>query len=117
MRQAGVCWRLQDCTPLTIMWPRLANDHAHASMLEDTLNRHPDIAHADAVDTNIVIFTLPTATSDKVVQEFSQMGIACFAFGPDKVRLVTHLDMTTRDMQEACDRISHIGGKLDAAFL
>ena len=105
MRQAGVL-AAAGLHALDHHVARLADDHAHASMLEDTLNRHPDIAHVDAVDTNIVIFTLPTATSDKVVQGFSQMGIACFAFGPDKVRLVTHLDMTTRDVQEACDRIA-----------
>ena len=36
---------------------------------------------------------------------FADMGIACFAFGPNKVRLVTHLDMTTEAVEEACSRI------------
>ena len=71
--------------------------------LRDELN---DIAQVDQVETNIVIFTLPTPTSSEVVEAFSRMGIACFAFGPDKVRLVTHLDMTKDDIEEACRRIA-----------
>ena len=34
------------------------------------------------------------------------MGIACFAFGPNKVRLVTHLDVATANLEEACQRIA-----------
>jgi threonine aldolase len=34
------------------------------------------------------------------------VGIGCFAFGPDKVRLVTHLDMTSDDVHEACRRMT-----------
>ena len=86
---------------------RLANDHFHATKLEHVLNQHPDIHHVDAVETNIVIFTLHADHANQVVDAFSEMGIACFAFGPNKVRLVTHLDMTTEDIEEACRRIEH----------
>ena len=84
---------------------RLAQDHLHATMLESALNEHPDIRHVDAVETNIVIFTLHADLANDVVAAFSQMGIACFAFGSNKVRLVTHLDMTTEAIEEACRRI------------
>ena len=77
---------------------RLVQDHKHATMLEQTLKAHPDVKHVDDVDTNIVIFTLHGAWSDKVVSSFADMGIACF-FWPDKVRLVTHLDMETQQVQ------------------
>ena len=86
---------------------RLAHDHFHATKLEHVLNQHPDIHHVDAVETNIVIFTLHADHANQVVDAFSEMGIACFAFGPNKVRLVTHLDMTTEDIEEACRRIEH----------
>ena len=60
---------------------RLANDHFHATKLEHVLNQHPDIHHVDAVETNIVIFTLHADHANQVVDAFSEMGIACFAFG------------------------------------
>ena len=84
---------------------RLAQDHIHASKLEAALMAHPDVHHVDPVETNIVIFALHSDTANQVVAAFSEMGIACFAFGPNKVRLVTHLDMTTADVEEACRRI------------
>ena len=84
---------------------RLVQDHMHASKLEAALMAHPDVHHVDPVETNIVIFALHSDTANQVVAAFSEMGIACFAFGPNKVRLVTHLDMTTEDVEEACRRI------------
>lgn len=85
---------------------RLAQDHEHASMLEQALNQHPTVASVDPVETNIVIFTLNDSTSEDAVNQLAQLGIACFAFGPDKIRLVTHLDMSTEQVQLACERIA-----------
>ena len=86
---------------------RLAQDHLHASKLEAVLNEHPEVCRVDPVETNIVIFTLHADLANQVVAAFSDMGIACFAFGPNKVRLVTHLDMTTEAVEEACRRIQN----------
>ena len=105
MRQVGIL-AAAGLYALDHHFDRLEEDHRRARAIGEVLESHSAVAEVASVDTNIVIFTLATATSDKVVQGFSQMGIACFAFGPDKVRLVTHLDMTTRDVQEACDRIA-----------
>ena len=77
MRQAG-CWSA-GLYALEHHVSRLDEDHTHAKLLEATLNDHPDIAHVHQVETNIVIFTLPTPTSSEVVEAFSRMGIACFA--------------------------------------
>ncbi len=84
---------------------RLAQDHLHATQLETVLNAHPDVLHVDPVETNIVIFSLHSNLANGVVAAFADMGIACFAFGPNKVRLVTHLDMTSEAVDEACRRI------------
>ena len=105
MRQAGVL-AAAALYALDHHVVRLEQDHRHASMLEHALKSHPDVAQVDSVDTNIVIFSLPEATSAKVVDSFAELGIACFAFGPNKVRLVTHLDMVTTEVEEACHRIS-----------
>ena len=106
MRQAGIL-AAAGLHALDHHVERLVQDHKHATMLEQTLKAHPDVKHVDDVDTNIVIFTLHGAWSDKVVSSFADMGIACFAFGPDKVRLVTHLDMETQQVQEACSRMEN----------
>ena len=84
---------------------RLESDHRHAQMLGKALDGHPSIVSVDPVETNILIFTVNPGTSQAVVRAFADLGIACFAFGPDKIRLVTHLNMTTPDVQEACARL------------
>ena len=104
MRQAGVL-AAAGLHALDHHVARLEQDHKHARLLGEVLEAHPDIAGVDPVETNIVIFTLPRDNSAEVVQAFAQLGIACFAFGPDKVRLVTHLDMTSEAIHEACTRI------------
>jgi threonine aldolase len=104
MRQAGVL-AAAGLHALDHHVARLEQDHRHARLLGEVLEAHPDIASVDPVETNIVIFTLPSDNSAEVVQAFARRGIACFAFGPDKVRLVTHLDMTSEAIHEACTRI------------
>ena len=85
---------------------RLAQDHTHAKQLGDTLAAHPDVVSVDPAETNIVIFSLKGNDADEAVQALAGVGIGCFAFGPDKVRLVTHLDMTSDDVHEACRRMT-----------
>ena len=75
-------------------------------MLEKALNQHPAVTSVDPVETNIVIFTLNDGRSEDAVAQLAKLGIACFAFGPDKIRLVTHLDMSTEQVQLACERIA-----------
>ena len=83
---------------------RLAQDHLHATQLETVLNAHPDVLHVDPVETNIVISRTLTSPMRSLLR-LPTWGIACFAFGPNKVRLVTHLDMTSEAVEEACRRI------------
>jgi threonine aldolase len=85
---------------------RLVEDHTHAKQLGDTLDSHTDVASVDPVDTNIVIFSLHGNHANDAVQALTEVGVGCFAFGPNKVRLVTHLDMTSDDVHEACRRIA-----------
>ena len=106
MRQAGVL-AAAGLYALDHHVARLEQDHRHALLLGEVFEAHADIAGVDPVETNIVIFTLPQENSADVVQAFARMGIACFAFGPDKVRLVTHLDMTSEVIEEACHRIQN----------
>lgn len=105
MRQAGVL-AAAGLHALDHHAARMEQDHAHATLLGQTLAAHPDVQSVDPVETNIVIFSLPDPVSAQVVRELSDLGIACFAFGPDKIRFVTHLDMSTEAVEEACLRIA-----------
>ena len=105
MRQAGVL-AAAALHALDHHVTRMATDHAHARQLGEALIQHPAVASVEPVETNIVIFTLKSLPADAAVRAFAQRGIACFAFGPSKVRLVTHLDASPESIAEACNRIA-----------
>lgn len=105
MRQAGVL-AAAGLHALDHHVTRMATDHAHARQLGEALAHHPAVSSVEPVETNIVIFTLKSLPADVAVRDFAQRGIACFAFGPSKVRLVTHLDASPEPIAEACTRIA-----------
>ena len=81
---------------------RLLIDHMHAKALGETLRNLPWVSHVAEVETNIVIFQVAAPlTSASAVNKLQQKGIHCFAFGPDKLRFVTHLDNTAAQMDFA----------------
>ncbi len=72
---------------------RLEEDHRRASAIGSQLESNPGVAAVAPVETNIVIATLPEGRpAQQMVEHFSNRGILCSAFGPNKVRWVTHLD-------------------------
>ena len=72
---------------------RLQEDHDRAARIGDLLAEHPAIDHVARVDTNIVIAQLKNGRpAAELVDAQHSAGILCSAFGPDKVRWVTHLD-------------------------
>lgn len=83
---------------------RLAEDHANARRLAEALSRLSGvIINPDEVDTNIVIFEVDPArmTPVDVVVEMGKRGVLMFPFGPTKVRCVTHLDVSSADIDAA----------------
>jgi threonine aldolase len=74
---------------------RLTDDHARARALGSELHCWPWVESVMPVDTNIVIFTLARAVSPaQWLDAAAQHGIRALAFGPQQIRLVTHLDFT-----------------------
>ena len=79
---------------------RLEEDHRRAAAIGERLEGHAAVASVAPVETNIVIATLPAGRSaSEMVEHFSGCGVLCSAFGPDKVRWVTHLDFGEDDLQ------------------
>jgi threonine aldolase len=72
---------------------RLADDHAHAAILQNSLlDKGLDVL---PVETNIVIFTPPPQFTPKAfVARLSEHNILAYAISRTQVRLVVHLDIT-----------------------
>jgi len=73
---------------------RLAEDHEHARLLAEACGADPS-----GVDTNIVVVDVPDAAA--VVEAARADGVLISALGPRTVRLVTHLDISREQTDEA----------------
>lgn len=76
---------------------RLADDHKHAIQLKKTLQECKWVDSIRPVETNILIFDIiKPHTAEEFVNYLNDNGIGSAAFGPQSVRLVTHLDVTKK---------------------
>jgi threonine aldolase len=85
---------------------RLAEDHAKAQILADAIraSKHLDLI-SDQVDTNIVIFTVAKelGTAAEFCDNLRTQGIRMNPNAPQRVRAVTHLDVTEEQCAEVAD--------------
>lgn len=94
MRQAGII-AAAGLYALQNNIERLKVDHDYTQQLGVILSACDSVESVMPVETNIVIFQLKNGlTSDMMVSKLAEHGILCFPFGPDKIRMVTHLDLT-----------------------
>lgn len=89
---------------------RLADDHAHARQLADTISTCPGMALDPAdVRTNIVFARIapdePVETQQRLADEFCQLlaheGVGTLSEGDGRVRAVFHLGITSAQAEEA----------------
>jgi threonine aldolase len=94
---------------------RLADDHANAKRLAEGLSHMPGITiDPTEVETNIVIFDINPrlGTGATFAAALKDAGIWMMSNGPQKVRAVTHLDVSREQIEDALVRIQKIvGGK------
>jgi len=86
---------------------RLAEDHANARLLAEGLQSIP-IFNVDLsrVETNIVIANITgEETAESVLGRLKSVGVWAVPFGPKRIRMVTHLDVTRTDCEEVLERI------------
>lgn len=89
---------------------RLAEDHKNAKLLAEGLNKL-SIFKVDMsrVETNIVIANVDTAISvDHLLATMKEHGILAVPFGKQKIRFVTHLDVSREDCQTALTQIGAV---------
>jgi threonine aldolase len=83
---------------------RLAQDHQHARILGEAIRNTPGLRlDPEIVDTNIVIFELDPelGTAPAFSARLRDEGILMNAMGPQRLRAVTHLDVSRKDVQNA----------------
>ncbi len=74
---------------------RLSEDHAHATQIAAVIAQKSFVKLVLPVETNIVIFELKDGTTaPALVERLKEHSILGYAITPNRVRLVTHLDIT-----------------------
>ncbi len=72
---------------------RLEDDHRRAKELAQILVQLPWVASVEPVETNILIFSIQSYLSEKVIMDkLKEKGIHISSMGHGKLRIVTHLD-------------------------
>ena len=93
---------------------RLADDHANARLLARTVGQIQSLCLSDEEpDTNIVIFHVAKnwGTAAQFSDSLKQTGVLSLAFGPQSVRLVTHLDVSREQIESACEAIRNVANQ------
>ena len=83
---------------------RLAEDHANAGLLAEAIRATGGLTLLPPeIDTNMVIFHVDPAvtTAAQLVSALRESGVLVLAFGPTKIRAVTHLDVTEAEVRRA----------------
>lgn len=92
---------------------RLREDHENARALADGL-RELGPFRPNTPQTNIVVVDIVRGSLGQWLAEFEKEGVLGVAFGPARIRLVTHLNITREHVNDALGRIQSIVGA--AAF-
>jgi threonine aldolase len=83
---------------------RLADDHSNAKRLAAGL-RGLDAFAPNEPQTNIVVVDVLRGTVEGWLAGLRDAGVLAVAFGPRRLRMVTHLDVESSDIDEALIRI------------
>jgi len=85
---------------------RLKQDHDNAKQIGEVITKTSMARYVLPVETNIIIFeTVDSTTAAAVVEKLKQQKILCSVTGPDRVRLVVHLDITEEMVNKTIDII------------
>jgi threonine aldolase len=103
MRQAGII-AAAGIVALEQHIDRLAEDHANAGLLAEGLVQLDDVeVDLATVQTNMVFMTLRRGRPAALVEYLKRHGI--LIDGADRLRLVTHLDVTTADIKATVEKV------------
>ena len=80
---------------------RLAVDHHHADLLAEALSNCSWIDKVMDVETNIVIgYMKESFQNTNFVDKLHELGVSIVSFGKGRIRMVTHLDISKKDIEK-----------------
>ncbi len=107
MRQVGVL-AAAGIVALESMIDRLAEDHANAKLLAEGLAEMSGITFdPSAVKTNIVIFEVHGG-APPFLAALAEKGVLALPVGPDRVRMITHHDVSRTDVEQGLEIIRDV---------
>jgi len=107
MRQAGVL-AAAGVVALESMIDRLGEDHANARVLAEGLAGLPGVTiDLSTVQTNIVIFSVEGG-APPFLAAIAEEGILALPVGPDRVRMITHCDVSREEVERALERMDRV---------
>ena len=112
MRQVGI-FAAAGLHALDHHMSRLADDHDNAALIAKRITESARvILDLDTVQTNIIVFSVTGDAPDgpTIVARARERGVLLIAFGPRTIRLVTHLDVTRGQCEEAAQVLFEIIG-------
>jgi threonine aldolase len=113
MRQAGIL-AAAALYALEHHVDRLAEDHANAQRLAAGIRRIGGLRlDPDLVDTNLLFFQVDPrlGTAAEFSEGLRRDGLLVLATGPTRLRAVTHLDVTTADVDRALEILERAAGE------
>jgi len=88
---------------------RLKEDHHHAKQIAEVLKDQPYVKKMMPADTNIVIFELTDHyKAEDFIGKLNHHGIKCVEFGKQKIRFVTHLDISSEMVDYTMETLRHL---------
>jgi threonine aldolase len=103
MRQSGIL-AAGALHALTHHRERLVFDHEAAARIAARVAEVPG-TRVIPVETNIVLFDTPGVPAARVVAAAKRRGVLVSAFGPERVRVVTHLDLAQANVDRAASAL------------
>lgn len=108
MRQAGII-AAGGLYALKHNIERLTVDHKHARALESELKSLNWVQEVVPVDTNIVVAVLNDGDKrDEIINKMTKKGVRTMAFGPGMIRFVTHLDISSSEIDQTIQVLKSI---------
>jgi threonine aldolase len=88
---------------------RLAEDHANARAMAAGLAKIDAFA-PNAPQSNIIVVDITRGALDDWLKALGEAGVLAVGFGPQRMRMVTHLDVTADDVRDALERVERVAG-------
>lgn len=110
MRQAGIL--AAACIyAIDNHFERLKEDHQRAKRFAESISKIPAIkVNLETIHTNIVIFDIdiPGFVAEDFLVKLQENGVLMLEIDPNRIRAVTHLDLTDEDLDKAVEVLTNL---------